>query len=91
MSLSLIIFSITGRVLYEIVLNESIRYQNGDKVEDWLNRLLCLDVSTPPANPREFPSPSDCKLYPFSNDCDSVYLYLSSLLHFICKFVQIWQ
>lgn len=87
MSLSLNIFSITGRVLYEITLNESIRYLNGDKVEDWLNRLLCLDVSTLPANPREFPSPSDCKLYPFRNDCDNVYLYLSSLLYFVCRFV----
>lgn len=83
---SLNIFSITGRVLHEITLNESIRYRNGDKVEDWLNRLLCLDVSTPPANLREFPSPSDCKLYPFSSGCDSVYSYLS-LLYFLCKLV----
>ena len=69
-------FLVIGRVLHEITLNESIRYRNGDKVEDWLNRLLCLDVSTSPANLKELPLPSDCTLYPFINDYDNVYLHL---------------
>ncbi|CAG2218129.1 KRE33 [Mytilus edulis] len=36
--------SATGRALHEIVLNDSIRYANGDPVEKWLNDLLCLDA-----------------------------------------------
>ncbi|KFD48287.1 hypothetical protein M514_10864 [Trichuris suis] len=38
----------SGRVLTELVLEESIRYGAGDPVESWLNQLLCLDVSLAP-------------------------------------------
>ncbi|VDO78905.1 unnamed protein product [Soboliphyme baturini] len=38
--------SVSGRVLTEITLTESIRYKPGDEVEQWLNKLLCLDAST---------------------------------------------
>ncbi|OWF43305.1 N-acetyltransferase 10 [Mizuhopecten yessoensis] len=40
--------SASGRVLHEVVLNESIRYANGDPVEKWLNDLLCLDATSVP-------------------------------------------
>ena len=35
----------TGRILHEITLDESIRYNNGDLIESWLTNLLCLDAS----------------------------------------------
>jgi N-acetyltransferase 10 len=45
----------SGRTLREITLEEPIRYAEGDKVESWLNNLLCLDctnkVSSPPSHP----------------------------------------
>ncbi|KAL1427633.1 hypothetical protein MTO96_017329 [Rhipicephalus appendiculatus] len=54
--------SIGGRTLYEVSLNESIRYKPGDAVEKWLNQLLCLDASVPPVS--GCPPPQDCQLYP---------------------------
>lgn len=77
-----------GRVLYEITLNESIRYHNGDKVEEWLNRLLCLDVSVPPANLMECPAPSDCKLYYVSRD--TLFSYNKFAEKFLRKLVSIF-
>jgi N-acetyltransferase 10 len=35
----------SGRTLREITLEEPIRYAEGDKVENWLNNLLCLDCT----------------------------------------------
>ena len=35
---------VTSRMLREVTLDESIRYKPGDAIEDWLNRLLCLDA-----------------------------------------------
>ncbi|KAG8185660.1 hypothetical protein JTE90_008930 [Oedothorax gibbosus] len=58
--------SLARRVLHEPTLNESIRYKQGDKIEAWLNDLLCLDVTVPPASPESVPDPEDCKLYPFT-------------------------
>ena len=57
--------SYTGRVLQEIQLNESIRYSQGDAVEQWLNDLLCLDVTSVPRILSGCPVPNDCDLYPF--------------------------
>ncbi len=56
-----------GRTLHEVTLNESIRYRNGDQVEDWLNTLLCLDVAVPAPKLISCPSVEECKLYPFKN------------------------
>ena len=51
------------RVLKEIFLEEPIRYRNGDPVEKWLNRFLCLD----PNNSYNFvsgcPDPRLCQLF----------------------------
>lgn len=34
-----------GRLFKKIELSESIRYASGDRIEQWLNALLCLDVT----------------------------------------------
>ncbi|CAH1257422.1 NAT10 [Branchiostoma lanceolatum] len=60
--------SATGRTLHELVLNESIRYAGGDPVEAWLNRLLCLDVSSVPRVHSGCPIPASCDLYYVNRD-----------------------
>lgn len=63
--------SIGARTLKEIVLDEPIRYADGDPVEKWLNKLLCLDV-TLIKNPRfaanGTPHPSECNLFIVNRD-----------------------
>ncbi len=58
-----------GRPLHEVTLKESIRYANGDHVEDWLNRLLCLDCE---AHAQKIssgcPVPNTCDLYHVNRD-----------------------
>ncbi len=40
------------------------RYGPGDKVEAWLNDLLCLNAAEHiPKPPPQLPHPSDCELY----------------------------
>ncbi|KAH0557643.1 RNA cytidine acetyltransferase isoform X1 [Cotesia glomerata] len=55
-----------GRQLHEITLEESIRYKPGDQVEEWLTKLLCLDVVTPILS--GFPDEKDCQLYYVNRD-----------------------
>ncbi|GAB4815551.1 hypothetical protein N2152v2_002597 [Parachlorella kessleri] len=52
------------RTFREVVLQEPIRYAAGDKVERWLNDVLCLDAAEalPPPPPR-LPHPDECQLY----------------------------
>ncbi|KAK4980974.1 N-acetyltransferase 10 [Elasticomyces elasticus] len=58
-----------GRTLREITLSEPIRYAQGDSVEKWLNRLLCLDATLPrPSNPQGCPHPSQCQLLHVNRD-----------------------
>uniref|UniRef100_A0A7I5E524 N-acetyltransferase domain-containing protein n=1 Tax=Haemonchus contortus TaxID=6289 RepID=A0A7I5E524_HAECO len=33
-----------GRKLHELTMEESIRYKPGDEIEQWLNRVLCLNA-----------------------------------------------
>ncbi|CED84392.1 duf699-domain-containing protein [Phaffia rhodozyma] len=57
------------RSLKEIKLEEPIRYSHGDKVEKWLNTLLCLDASiVSKHNLVGYPHPSKCQLYHVSRD-----------------------
>ncbi|VDO84507.1 unnamed protein product [Heligmosomoides polygyrus] len=58
-----------GRKLHELTMEESIRYKPGDEIEQWLNRVLCLNAAniqtrlacgTPP--------PSECELYFVNRD-----------------------
>ena len=57
-----------SRILSEISLNESIRYLPGDAVEDWLNRLLCLDATVVPRFSSGCPLPDACDLYYVNRD-----------------------
>ncbi|KAJ9598236.1 hypothetical protein L9F63_011057, partial [Diploptera punctata] len=58
----------TGRALHEVVLNESIRYKPGDKVEKWLNELLCLDATSVQPILSGCPPPNSCDLYYINRD-----------------------
>ncbi|KAF8720306.1 hypothetical protein AX14_011063 [Amanita brunnescens Koide BX004] len=59
-----------ARTLREIKLETPIRYSVGDKVEKWLNSLLCLDASIAPKvwGSQGCPHPSQCELYYVSRD-----------------------
>ncbi|MCJ1377560.1 killer toxin resistant protein [Xylographa soralifera] len=59
-----------GRTLREITLSEPIRYAQGDAVEKWLNKLLCLDATLPRSNTNAqgCPHPSECQLLHINRD-----------------------
>ena len=59
---------IVGRILHEVILNESIRYSSGDTIEKWLNDLLCLDVRGVARVLSGCPVPSSCELYYVNRD-----------------------
>ena len=61
----------SGRTFKEVVLGEPIRYAAGDRVERWLNDLLCLDAAE--HMPRlgsssRLPHPEECELYAVNRD-----------------------
>lgn len=62
-----------ARVLREITLETPIRYNPGDPVENWLNRLLCLDASIVSRASSGCPHPDECELY--AVDRDSLFSY----------------
>lgn len=59
-----------GRTLREITLSEPIRYAQGDLVEKWLNKVLCLDATLPSSklNIQGCPHPSRCELLHVNRD-----------------------
>ncbi|KAI0314072.1 DUF699-domain-containing protein [Amylostereum chailletii] len=58
-----------ARSLREIKLETPIRYGAGDRVERWLNGLLCLDATTVPRSMAHgTPHPSQCELFYVSRD-----------------------
>ena len=59
-----------GRSLREITLMEPIRYAEGDSVEKWLNKVLCLDATLPTSklNIQGCPHPSKCELLHVNRD-----------------------
>ena len=59
-----------GRSLREITLSEPIRYAQGDSVEKWLNKVLCLDATLPRSNigAQGCPHPSECQLLHVNRD-----------------------
>lgn len=61
--------------LREIELATPIRYAEGDAVESWLNKLLCLDSANASALKLlgGAPAPGDCELY--SVDRDALFSY----------------
>uniref|UniRef100_A0A915PL95 RNA cytidine acetyltransferase n=1 Tax=Setaria digitata TaxID=48799 RepID=A0A915PL95_9BILA len=63
-----ILTAVKGRVLHELVLEESIRYKPGDQVEAWLNRVLCLNACNAHQLVSGMPSPKDCQLLYVNRD-----------------------
>ncbi len=65
--------------LREILLSSPIRYNTGDPVESWLNKLLCLDCGS--ASEMKLiggaPAPVDCELYHVDRDALFSYHKLS--------------
>lgn len=57
-----------SRTLREIKLEEPIRYGQGDKIEKWLNTVLCLDASVVSKNVQGCPHPPDCELFYVDRD-----------------------
>ena len=59
-----------ARSLREITLNEPIRYAQGDTVEKWLNKVLCLDATLPSSKLaiQGCPHPSKCELLQVNRD-----------------------
>ncbi|KAL5482507.1 NAT10 [Sanghuangporus weigelae] len=58
-----------ARTLREIKLETPIRYSAGDKIEAWLNTLLCLDATAAARGLAQgCPHPSKCELYYVSRD-----------------------
>ena len=59
-----------SRVLREITLEEPIRYSQGDSVEKWLNKVLCLDATLPISKlqAQGCPHPSKCELLNVNRD-----------------------
>ncbi|KAG5338546.1 hypothetical protein C0989_007110 [Termitomyces sp. Mn162] len=57
------------RSLREIKLEMPIRYSVGDKVEKWLNSLLCLDATiVPKISTQGCPHPGTCELFYVARD-----------------------
>uniref|UniRef100_A0A914HDX2 RNA cytidine acetyltransferase n=1 Tax=Globodera rostochiensis TaxID=31243 RepID=A0A914HDX2_GLORO len=56
------------RILFELTLEESIRYAINDPVEDWLNRTLCLNSQNLPNSVAGTPAPESCELYFVNRD-----------------------
>jgi N-acetyltransferase 10 len=76
--------SASGKTLYELQLNESIRYANGDLIEKWLNDLLCLNCCQQVITPelrlkRSCPIPESCDLYYINRDTLFSYHKISEL------------
>lgn len=60
-----------ARTLREVTLSEPIRYAQGDAVEKWLNKLLCLDATLPRSRLNTVqgcPDPSQCQLLCVNRD-----------------------
>jgi N-acetyltransferase 10 len=61
--------TLRSRALKEIKLETPIRYSAGDKIEKWLNSVLCLDATVSSrTNQHGCPHPSECELYYVSRD-----------------------
>ena len=59
-----------GRTLREITLSEPIRYAEGDSVESWLNKVLCLNATLPTSKlqAQGCPHPTKCELLHVNRD-----------------------
>ncbi|KAL2712670.1 RNA cytidine acetyltransferase [Vespula squamosa] len=80
--------TLIGRQLYEITLEESIRYKSGDAVEQWLIELLCLNATTYSPILSGCPPPDACQLYYINRDTLFSYHKASEL--FLQKLVALY-
>lgn len=72
-----------------IKLEESIRYNPGDPIENWLTSLLCLDVTIPETiQGSGCPPPDSCELYFI--DRDALFSYHKAAEAFLQKIVSIF-
>lgn len=78
----------SNRTLYEITLEESIRYKTGDPVEEWLTNLLCLNASNIQSSVGGIPSPSECDLYYVNRD--TLFCYHKASEIFLQKMVALY-
>jgi len=61
--------SVAGRLFRETQLAEPVRYSFGDRVEGWLNGLLCLDAAdATPSLTGALPPPDECDLFEVNRD-----------------------
>ncbi|CAL7945133.1 unnamed protein product [Xylocopa violacea] len=80
--------TVIGRQLYELTLEESIRYKPGDAVEQWLCDLLCLNATTNTPILSGCPPPDICQLYYINRDTLFSYHKASEL--FLQKLVALY-
>ncbi|XP_047369805.1 RNA cytidine acetyltransferase isoform X2 [Vespa velutina] len=80
--------TLIGRQLYEMTLEESIRYKPGDAVEQWLTELLCLNATTYSSILSGCPPPDTCQLYYINRDTLFSYHKASEL--FLQKLVALY-
>lgn len=73
---------------FQIKLDESIRYRQGDAVESWLSSLLCLDASTVQSISSGCPTPDACELYYI--DRDALFSYHRAAEAFLQRLVSIY-
>ena len=74
--------------LYEVKLDQPIRYANGDPIENWLNRLLCLDATIVPRSLVGCPHPDQCQLY--FVDRDSLFSYHKASENFLQRMMALY-
>ncbi|KAK6626402.1 N-acetyltransferase 10 [Polyplax serrata] len=78
----------SGRVLYELTLEESIRYRPGDVIERWLSDLLCLDATSVQPILSGYPTPDDCDLYYINRD--TLFCYHTASEAFLQRLVALY-
>ncbi|CAL1290697.1 unnamed protein product [Larinioides sclopetarius] len=54
--------------LHKFTLNDPINYANGDSIESWLNRLLCVEPAISSHLSCGFPVPDRCRLFCVNRD-----------------------
>lgn len=54
---------ISAHTLHELCLERSIRYGSKDPVEEWLDKLLCLNATKDVTEAASCPAPANCQLY----------------------------
>ncbi|OAD62367.1 N-acetyltransferase 10 [Eufriesea mexicana] len=79
---------VIGRQLYELTLEESIRYKPGDSIEQWLCDLLCLNATINTPMLLGCPPPDICQLYYINRDTLFSYHKASEL--FLQKLVALY-